>query len=123
MFISSYLYLKKYESDRTNKSNVYNEYILIQKIWTICDAKTYSRRKTYQVRYAPQNVHMATQNVHTRTFCGTDVLRCYTATRRNAKRTFSSSLKCLIRNTPLLSFKRSSLYDKIKSIPGKVCVQ
>jgi hypothetical protein len=57
MFISSYLYLKQYESDRTNNSNVYNEDILIQKIWTICDAKTHSRRKTYQVRYAPQNVH------------------------------------------------------------------
>jgi hypothetical protein len=26
MFISSYIYLKQYESDRTNKSNVYNEY-------------------------------------------------------------------------------------------------
>jgi hypothetical protein len=49
MFISSYLYLKQYESDRTNKSNVYNEYILIQKRWTICDAKTHSRCKTYQV--------------------------------------------------------------------------
>jgi hypothetical protein len=60
MFISSYLYLKQYETDRTNKSNVYNEYILIQKIWTICDPKTHSRRKTYQVRYAPQNVHMCT---------------------------------------------------------------
>jgi hypothetical protein len=60
MFISSYLYLKQYESDKTNKSNVCNEYILIQKIWTICDAKTHSRRKTYQVRYAPQSVHMCT---------------------------------------------------------------
>jgi hypothetical protein len=56
MFIS----LKQYESDRTNKSNVYNEYILIQKKWTICGAKAHSRRKTYQVRYAPQNVHMCT---------------------------------------------------------------
>jgi hypothetical protein len=60
MFILSYLYLKQYESDRTNKTNVYNELILIQKIWTICDAKTHPRRKTYQVRYAPLNVHMCT---------------------------------------------------------------
>jgi hypothetical protein len=60
MLISSYSYLKQYESDRTNKSNVYNGYILIQKIWTICDAKALSRRKTYQVRYAPQNVQMCT---------------------------------------------------------------
>jgi hypothetical protein len=70
MLISSYLYLKQYESDRTNKRNVYTEYILTQKIWTICDAKTHSRRKTYQVRYAPQNVHMCT-------IC--DDLRCYRA--------------------------------------------
>jgi hypothetical protein len=39
---------------------IIREYILLQKLWTICGANTHSRRKTYPVRYAPQNVHMCT---------------------------------------------------------------
>jgi hypothetical protein len=79
MFISSYLCLKHYESDRTNKSNVYNEYILIQKIWTICDTKTHPRLKTYQVRLCTAkrpHVYDMRQKTPTRvrfaarTFCG-----------------------------------------------------
>jgi hypothetical protein len=57
-----------------------------------------------------------------RTFCG---VLCYRATQRNAKRTFFSSLMppYHMPYPEYSTFIVQKIVNKIKSIPGKVCVQ